>query len=108
MAADDWRHTNPRFQAEALAKNLALAEHVKRLAADKGCTPAQVAIAWVLAQGNDIVPIPGTKRVQYLDDNLGAAQVTLTSGERAELDRLFPPGVAEGERYAAGGMRMVE
>jgi aryl-alcohol dehydrogenase-like predicted oxidoreductase len=62
----------------------------------------------VLAQGNDIVPIPGTKRVKYLEDNLGAAQVTLTSSELAELDRLFPAGAAEGERYAAGGMRMIE
>ena len=79
MAADDWRHTNPRFQGEALEKNLALANHVRDLAVRKGCTPAQVALAWVLAQGEDIVPIPGTKRVKYLEDNLGAASVTLTA-----------------------------
>ncbi len=108
MAADDWRHTNPRFQGEAIEKNLALANHVRDLAVRKGCTPAQVALAWVLAQGEDIVPIPGTKRVKYLEDNLGAASVTLTADELTELDRLFPRGVATGERYAQGGMRMVE
>jgi aryl-alcohol dehydrogenase-like predicted oxidoreductase len=108
MSADDWRHTNPRFQADAIEKNLALAGHVKRVAAAKGCTPAQLALAWVLAQGEDIVPIPGTKRVKYLEDNLGAVNVTLTRDELREIDRLFPVGVAEGERYAAGGMRMVD
>ena len=108
MSADDWRHTNPRFQGDAIEKNLALAEHVKRLAAARNCTPAQLALAWVLAQGEDIVPIPGTKRVKYLEDNLGAVTVTLTRDELREIDRLFPIGVAEGERYAAGGMRMVE
>ncbi|HET7221193.1 MAG TPA: aldo/keto reductase [Vicinamibacterales bacterium] len=108
MAADDWRHTNPRFQEAAMRKNLALAEHVKGLASRKGCSPAQLALAWVLAQGNDLVPIPGTKRVKYLEDNLGAARVTLTSSELAEIDRVFPVGVAAGERYAEGGMKMVE
>lgn len=108
MAADDWRHTNPRFQERAIEKNLPLAGQVRRLAADKACTPAQLALAWLLAQGNDVVPIPGTKRVKYLEDNLGAERVVLTSTELAELDRLFPAGVAEGERYAAGGMKMVE
>jgi aryl-alcohol dehydrogenase-like predicted oxidoreductase len=108
LPADDWRHTNPRFQEAALAQNLALAEHVKRLAQRKGCTPAQLALAWVLAQGDDMFPIPGTKRVKYLEDNLGAARVTLTREELEEVDRLFPPGVAAGARYAEGGMRMVE
>jgi aryl-alcohol dehydrogenase-like predicted oxidoreductase len=108
MAADDWRHTNPRFQEAALAKNLELAGHVRRLAEAKGCTPAQLALAWVLAQGDDIVPIPGTKRVKFLEDNLGAVRVALTRAELEELDRLFPPGVAAGERYAEGGMRMLE
>jgi aryl-alcohol dehydrogenase-like predicted oxidoreductase len=108
MADDDWRHTNPRFQAGALAKNLELAAHVKRLAQAKSCTPAQLALAWVLAQGDDLVPIPGTKRVKYLEDNLGAVRVSLTDDELAEIDRLFPVGVAEGERYAAGGMKMVD
>jgi aryl-alcohol dehydrogenase-like predicted oxidoreductase len=108
MAADDWRHTNPRFQGGALEKNLELAAHVKRLAAGKGCTPAQLALAWVLAQGDDVVPIPGTKRVKYLEDNLGAVCVTLTRDELSELDRLFPPGAAAGERYAEGGMKMLD
>jgi aryl-alcohol dehydrogenase-like predicted oxidoreductase len=108
MAKDDWRHTNPRFQGAALEKNLELAAHVRRLAAGKGCTPAQLALAWVLAQGDDVVPIPGTKRVKYLEDNLGAVRVTLTRDERAELDRLFPPGAAAGQRYAEGGMKMLD
>jgi aryl-alcohol dehydrogenase-like predicted oxidoreductase len=107
MSDDDWRHTNPRFQKEAMEKNLALAEEVKRLAQRKGCTPAQLALAWVLAQGDDIVPIPGTKRVKYLEDNLGAAQVRLDRGELDEIARRFPVGVAVGDRYAAGGMKMV-
>lgn len=108
MSDDDWRHTNPRFQPDAINKNLELADHVKRLAQQKGCTPAQLALAWVLAQGEDVVPIPGTKRVKYLEDNLGAIRVSLTREELSEIDRLFPVGVAEGERYAVGGMRMVE
>jgi aryl-alcohol dehydrogenase-like predicted oxidoreductase len=108
MAADDWRHTNPRFQGAAFEKNLELAAQVKRLAAGKGCTPAQLALAWILAQGEDVVPIPGTKRVKYLEDNLGALRVTLTSDEIAELDRLFPPGAAAGERYAEGAMKMLD
>jgi aryl-alcohol dehydrogenase-like predicted oxidoreductase len=108
LSPDDWRHTNPRFQSDTIEKNLQLASHVKRLAAQKRCTPAQLALAWVLAQGDDVVPIPGTKRVKYLEDNLGAVRVSLTRDERSEIDRFFPPGVAAGERYAAGGMSMVE
>ena len=108
MAADDWRHTNPRFQGAAFDKNLELAARVKALAAGKGCTPAQLALAWVLAQGDDVVPIPGTKRVKYLEDNLGAVRVTLTKDELSELDRLFPPGAAAGERYTEGGMKMLD
>jgi aryl-alcohol dehydrogenase-like predicted oxidoreductase len=108
MAKGDWRHTNPRFQGAAFDKNLELAAHVKRLAARKGCTPAQLALAWVLAQGNDVIPIPGTKRVKYLEDNLGALRVTLSKDELAEIDRLFPPGAAAGERYAEGGMKMLD
>jgi aryl-alcohol dehydrogenase-like predicted oxidoreductase len=103
----DWRLTNPRFQREAFEKNLALAEGVKALAARKRCTPAQVALAWVLAQGNDIVPIPGTKRVKYLEDNLGALEVELSPDDLSALDELFPPGAATGERYAPDLMEMV-
>jgi len=107
MEASDWRHTNPRFQDAAIAKNRELAEHVKRLARQKGCTPAQLALAWVLAQGEDIVPIPGTKRLKYLEDNLGANGVQLTATELEEIDRVFPPGVASGERYAEAMMNLV-
>jgi aryl-alcohol dehydrogenase-like predicted oxidoreductase len=107
LASDDWRRTNPRFQADALQKNQQLAAHVKALAANKGCTSAQLAIAWVLAQGEDIIPIPGTKRVKYLEDNLGAVNVTLTKSEFEEIDRLFPPGAAEGERYGEVMMSLV-
>jgi aryl-alcohol dehydrogenase-like predicted oxidoreductase len=108
MSADDWRLTNPRFQGAAFDKNLELAAHVKRLAVGEGCTPAQLALAWVLAQGEDVVPIPGTKRLKYLEDNMGAARVTLAKDELAEIDRLFPPGAAAGQRYAEGAMRMLD
>jgi aryl-alcohol dehydrogenase-like predicted oxidoreductase len=107
MDADDWRHTNPRFQGPAIEKNLELAEHVKKLAQKKGCTPAQLALAWVLAQGDDVVPIPGTKRVKYREDNLGAARVTLTRSELDEINRAFPPGIATGERYPESMMSLV-
>jgi aryl-alcohol dehydrogenase-like predicted oxidoreductase len=107
LSNDDWRHTNPRFQGEAFERNLRLAEHVKNLAERKGCSPAQLALAWVLAQGEDIVPIPGTKRIRYLEDNMGALSVTLNADELAQIDKLFPPGVAEGERYAEPMMALV-
>ena len=103
----DWRHTNPRFQAEALEKNLALADEAKAMATRKRCTAAQLALAWVLAQGEDIVPIPGTKRVKYLEDNLGALNVTLSPDDLAMLDKVFPPGAATGERYAPDMMNLV-
>ena len=107
LSDDDWRHTNPRFQGEAFERNLRLAEHVKNLAERKGCSPAQLALAWVLAQGEDIVPIPGTKRIRYLEDNMGALNVSLNADELAQIDKLFPPGVAEGERYAEPMMALV-
>jgi aryl-alcohol dehydrogenase-like predicted oxidoreductase len=108
MEPDDWRHTNPRFQQDAIEQNLRLVEHVRALAGKKGCTPAQLTLAWVLAQGDDVVPIPGTKRVKYLEDNLGAIDVKLTADEIQEINRLFPVGVAAGDRYTAGGMKLVE
>jgi aryl-alcohol dehydrogenase-like predicted oxidoreductase len=107
LAADDWRHTNPRFQGEAFERNLQLAAHVKNLAQTKGCSPAQLALAWVIGQGDDIVPIPGTKRVRYLEDNLGALSITLTGDELAQIDHLFPPGAAQGERYAEPMMALL-
>jgi aryl-alcohol dehydrogenase-like predicted oxidoreductase len=108
LDASDWRLTNPRFRGDALERNLELAGHVKSLAAKKGCSPAQLALSWVLAQGDDIVPIPGTKRVKYLEDNLGAVNVSLAPEELAEIDRLFPVGVAAGTRYTEDGMGMID
>jgi aryl-alcohol dehydrogenase-like predicted oxidoreductase len=104
LPADDYRRNAPRFQGEAFQKNLDLVGEIERLAADKGCTPAQLALAWVLAQGKDVVPIPGTKRRKYLEDNLGALEVTLSAADLARIDEVLPPGAAEGTRYAAPQM----
>ncbi|SDR79828.1 Predicted oxidoreductase [Friedmanniella luteola] len=93
----DFRRHNPRFQGEALDANLAIVEAVRAVAQRKGATPGQLALAWVLAQGDDVVPIPGTKRVRYLEENVGAATVELTADDLAELDRAVPAAV--GERY---------
>lgn len=108
LPADDWRRSNPRFTEEALKQNVKLADHVKQLAGKKGCTPAQFALAWVLAQGNDIVPIPGTKRVKYLEDNLGAVDVKLASEDLKMIDELFPPNAAAGDRYTPAMMAMLD
>ncbi len=97
----------PRFEDENLARNLALVEHVERIAAAKGATPGQVALAWVLSRGEDVVPIPGTKRVRYLEENVAALDVELTADELAELDAAFPVGVAAGDRYSPQGMQAV-
>lgn len=99
FAEDDYRRTNPRFTGENFTKNLAIVEKVKQFAADKGCTAGQLALAWVLAKGDDIVPIPGTKRVKYLEENAGAADVTLSASEVAEIDAVFPADSAAGSRY---------
>ncbi|WP_291990372.1 aldo/keto reductase [Candidatus Accumulibacter sp. ACC007] len=107
FAADDYRRSSPRFQGENFARNLALVDRVRALAAEIGCTPAQLALAWVLAQGDDIVPIPGTKRRKYLDDNVGALAVRLTPAHLAALDEAFPINVAAGERYPANMMGAV-
>jgi aryl-alcohol dehydrogenase-like predicted oxidoreductase len=96
---DDFRRHSPRFSGENFRKNLELVERVGRLAAAKGVTPAQIALAWLLAQGDDVVPIPGTKRVAFLEENIGALEVALSPGELAELDAIFPPGAASGDRY---------
>ena len=105
LAADDWRRMNPRFQGEAFEANLRLADAVRTLAEDKGCTPAQLALAWVRAQGEDVVPIPGTKRVRYLEENAGAAQVALTADHLAKIDAAVPAGSAAGTRYPEAMMR---
>jgi aryl-alcohol dehydrogenase-like predicted oxidoreductase len=104
---DDFRRHNPRFQGENFNKNLELVAKVRELAKQKGCTPAQLALAWVLAQGDDIVPIPGTKRRKYLEENVGALEVKLGTDELAELDAIFPLGAAAGTRYPAAAMQSV-
>jgi aryl-alcohol dehydrogenase-like predicted oxidoreductase len=95
----DFRQTNPRFQGENFARNLELVDTVKAIAAAKGATPSQVALAWLLAKGDDVVPIPGTKRVNYLEENVGADRVGLTDDELRQLEEAFPVGVTAGERY---------
>jgi aryl-alcohol dehydrogenase-like predicted oxidoreductase len=104
---DDFRKHHPRFQGENFQKNLQLVEEVEAMAKEKGCTTAQLALAWVLAQGEDIVPIPGTKHVKYLDENIGALEVELTSEDLKRLDAILPPGAAAGERYHVRGMETV-
>jgi aryl-alcohol dehydrogenase-like predicted oxidoreductase len=107
LVPDDWRRSNPRFQGENFTKNLELVARIEQLARAKRCTPSQLALAWVLAQGTDIVPIPGTKRVRYLEENAAAAAITLSAAELAAIDTVFPKGAAAGERYTAGGMAIV-
>ena len=107
FAPDDYRRTNPRFQGENFARNLALVEKVKALAEDKNCTAAQLALAWVLAQWQHMVPIPGTRRARNLDENLGALEVGLSSAELAEIDAVFPAAAIAGARYPEAMMRMV-
>ncbi len=103
----DWRRTNPRFAEEALQQNLKLANAIKSLAEKKGVTPAQLALAWVLAQGGDIVPIPGTKRVRYLEDNMGALGVELSAEDVREIDEACAAHQVTGERYPEALMGMV-
>jgi aryl-alcohol dehydrogenase-like predicted oxidoreductase len=99
LAPDDFRRHNPRFTGEALAANVALVESVRALADGKGITPGQLALAWVLAQGPDVVPIPGTKRIAYLEENVAAEAVELSVGDLAALDEAMPVGIAVGDRY---------
>jgi aryl-alcohol dehydrogenase-like predicted oxidoreductase len=106
LAKDDWRRTNPRFQEENAKRNDDLVDIVRRVAERRGATPAQVALAWVLAQGRDLVPIPGTKRVKYLEENVGSLDVHLTEEDLRDLDSLA--GQAAGERYAPAMMELVE
>ncbi|MBD8874410.1 aldo/keto reductase [Rhodanobacter sp. DHB23] len=105
--ADDYRRSSPRFQGGNFARNLALVDEVKALAADKGCSPAQLALAWVLAQGDDVLAIPGTKKRSRLDENLGALDVVLSKQELAAIDAVFPAGAVAGARYAAASMAHV-
>ena len=103
LAADDFRRSNPRFMGENFQKNLDLVEAVKGIAADKGVTAAQLALAWVLAQGEHLVPIPGTRRIPTLEDNIAAADLVLTPEDLARIEAVFPKGAAQGERYAPAG-----
>jgi aryl-alcohol dehydrogenase-like predicted oxidoreductase len=107
LPTDDFRRRQPRFQGENFQKNLDLVRHVEKVASRKGCTPAQLALAWLLHQGDDVVPIPGTTRVENLEDNVGALGVTLTQRDLERIDAVFPKGVAAGERYLEGGMATV-
>ena len=104
---DDFRKHHPRFQGENFERNIELVHEVEKLAREKGCTTAQLALAWVLAQGDDIVPIPGTKHARYLDDNIGALEVKLTAEDLKRLDEILPPGAAAGQRYHERGMATV-
>jgi aryl-alcohol dehydrogenase-like predicted oxidoreductase len=103
----DYRLHSPRFQGENFQKNLHLVDEIKSLAAERGCTPAQLALAWVLAQGKDIVPIPGTKKRKYLEENVRALDVELAADDLARIDRIIPRGAASGERYAPNALRAV-
>ncbi|WP_457092484.1 aldo/keto reductase [Microvirga sp. P5_D2] len=105
LAPDDFRRVSPRFQGENFQKNLDLVREIEAMAREKGCTSSQLALAWVLAQGDDIVPIPGTKRRRYLEENVGALDVTLTREDLDRIDRIIPAGAAAGTRYAAEGMK---
>jgi len=100
FAPDDYRRTSPRFMGENFERNLELVERVFEIAAEKDVTPSQLALAWLLRQGDDIVPIPGTKRVRYLEENLAAAAIELTAEELARIEEAAPRGAAAGERYA--------
>jgi aryl-alcohol dehydrogenase-like predicted oxidoreductase len=103
----DWRLASPRFQGENFQKNLDLVARIEEIAAQKGCKPSQLALAWVLAQDSNFVPIPGTKRRTYLEENAAAVEIRLTPADLAEIDAIAPKGAGAGERYDTGGMRAV-
>jgi len=107
LAEDDWRRNMPRFQGENFAKNLELVERVEQMSAAKGCTPAQLALAWVLAQGPDVVPIPGTRSRSRLEENAGASKIDISDHELAEIDELIPRDMAAGTRYPEQAMSML-
>jgi aryl-alcohol dehydrogenase-like predicted oxidoreductase len=107
LSETDWRRSNPRFAGDNFARNQALVGRVEAIARRKGVTASQIALAWLLAQGQDIVPIPGTRHRKYLEENARATTIALALEERGEIDEAFPKGVAAGERYPEGGMRAV-
>jgi len=105
LIAKDRRHKHPRFEPENLKKNVPLLDPLISLASELGCRPAQIALAWLLAQGDDIVPIPGTKRIQYLEENIAAADIDLKPDQIERLNETFKPGVTAGDRYPAGQLK---
>jgi aryl-alcohol dehydrogenase-like predicted oxidoreductase len=105
---NDFRRSSPRFQGDNWEQNIKRVERVREIAGDAGCSPAQLALAWLLHQGDDVAPIPGTKRIKYLEDNVGAADVELSDEQLAALDEAVPVGATAGERYAKAGMATVE
>jgi len=107
LAPDDWRRNNPRFQGENFQQNLDLVQSIEAMAGEKGCTPSQLALAWVLAQGKDMVPIPGSSRRTHLEENLAALEVSLSPEDLERINEAAPKGVAAGERYPEGGMKAV-
>jgi aryl-alcohol dehydrogenase-like predicted oxidoreductase len=107
LAPDDFRRKSPRFQGENFQRNVELVKHIEEIAGAKGCTPSQLALAWVLAHGNDIVPIPGTKRRMYLEENIGALDVELTDEDLQRIDEISPQGAAAGPRYPEHLMHLV-
>ncbi len=107
LSADDFRRNHPRFQEDNLKKNVRFLERIEEIASEKKCTPAQLALAWVLAQGKDIVPIPGTKHRQYLEENIAAVGITLTKDDIERIGNAVPPGSAAGTRYNESGMQAV-
>jgi aryl-alcohol dehydrogenase-like predicted oxidoreductase len=108
LAPDDWRRNNPRFQGENFARNLAVADQIRAMAQEKGCTPAQLALAWVLDRGKDVIPIPGTSSVARLKENAGSVRLKLTQADRDRLDTAVPTGAAVGDRYDAQGQRLLK
>jgi aryl-alcohol dehydrogenase-like predicted oxidoreductase len=107
LPEDDYRRNSPRFQGDNFQKNLDLVQRVEEIARRKGCTPAQLALAWLLRQGDDIVPIPGTKQRRYLDENLASLDIELTPSDLEEIEEVAPKGAAAGDRYHEAGMRTI-
>ncbi len=108
LAPDDWRRESPRFKGENFARNLEVVDQIKAIAAEKGCTPSQLALAWLLTQGTDIVPIPGTTSLARLEENLGAPGIVLSPPELERIEKVSPQGVATGERYHPSTMSMLD
>ncbi len=107
LGEGDWRKTNPRFLPENFDHNKRLVDHLKQLAERKGCSVAQLALAWVISRGTDMFPIPGTKKMKYLLENIAATEISFTPEELSEIDRVAPAGIAFGDRYTAAGMQAV-